>query len=466
MAGARPTLTAITDDASRGGLFTQSNIVNPVSGADIQGTIINDSTITLSITINGEVQTQTFTTNQAAASTESFDFTVAGGTGGSADGVVNGGSFDPATGTLTLTRSNNEPSIPITGFTFTARTDMEINDLADARIAAANISDLTNVDALGVAGTIARVNPAGTGIEFVASPPATVTANSFSSVDDTVMITQMGNLVDLEARPAWEGNANTAPTGTTTVLGTDTIQAERITLAADTGLVLVNNGAGAYTIQAAGTTPPPAGTPTATTPPPTSALDVSPPQTITVTPTGGTFDTTGGATPVRPTVTPPPGASPITPTTNVGTGGTTATVTIPGGDTNDPGNYMVMIETDTTGEDGMVVTETISETIERFVPFLQSRTVITPTNIGTASQAAWSGEVTSIPGTGTLYIGVLETALPDTTGFANIAGFPVRVVRVGTAPIAVPSPSGTISMNVFQFQANAGVSITNFRSTR
>ena len=127
---------------------------------------------------------------------------------------------------------------------------------------------------------------------------------------------------------------------------------------------------------------------------------------------------------------------------------------------------MVQIDTDTTGEDGMVVTETISETIERFVPFLQSRTTITPTNTGTASEAAWSGEVTSIPGTGTLYIGVLETALPAATGFANISGFPVRVVRVGTAPIAVPSPSGTISMNVFQFQANAGVSITNFRSTR
>ena len=466
MAGANPTLTAITTEASRGGLFDRSNVANPVSGADVQGTIINDSTITLSITINGDTQTQSFTTNQAADSMEDFTFNVAGGTGGTADGVVTGGSFDSATGILTLMRSNNEPSVTIPGFMFTPRSDADINALADARIAAASISDLINVDQLGIAGTIARVNPLGTGIEFVASPPATVSANSFSSVDDTVMITQSGNLVDLEARPAWEGNANTAPTGTTTVLGTDTIQAERITLAADTGLVLVDNGAGAYTIQAAGTTPPPAGTPTATTPPPTSALDVSPPQTITVTPTGGTFDTTGGATPVRPTVTPPPGATPITPMTTIGTGGTTATVTIPGGETNDPGNYMVMIETDTTGEDGMVVTETISETIERFVPFLQSRTVITPTNTGTASEAAWNGNVTAIPGGGTLYIGVLTTALPDTTGFANITGFPVRVSRVGTAPIAIPSPSGTISMNVFQLQANGGAAISNFRSTR
>ena len=186
---------------------------------------------------------------------ESFDFTVAGTGGGTADGVVTGGTFDSATGILTLTRSGNEAPIDITGFIFTPRTNAEIEELADTRISAANIQDLSNVDTLGTAGFIARVNPTGSGIEFVAAPPATVTANSFSSVDDTVMITQAGTLVDLGARPAWEGNANTAPTGTTTVLGTDTIQAERITLAADTGLVLVDNGAGAYTIQAAGTTP-------------------------------------------------------------------------------------------------------------------------------------------------------------------------------------------------------------------
>ena len=254
MAGATPTLTAITTEASRGGLFDRSNVANPVSGADVQGTIINDSTITLAFTINGEVQPpQSFTTNQAADSTLPFNFTIAG-TGGTATGAVNGGSFDSATSTLTLTRSGGESDITITGFTFQQRTDAEINTLADARIAAASISDLINVDNLGVAGTTARVNPLGTGIEFVASPPATVSPASFSSQDMTVVISQMGNLVDLEARPAWEGNANTAPTGTTTVLGTDTVQVERLTLAADTGLVLVDNGAGAYTIQAAGTT--------------------------------------------------------------------------------------------------------------------------------------------------------------------------------------------------------------------
>ena len=232
--------------------------------------------------------------------------------------------------------------------------------------------------------------------------------------------------------------------------------------------VLVYNGAGAYTIQAAGTTPPPAGTPTATQPPPSSALTPSPRQTIMVTPTGGTFDTTGGATPVRPTVTQPPGATPVTPMTTVNPGGGSATVTIPAGETNAPGNYAVDIVTETTGPDGMVVTETISETIERFVPFFQSRDEITPTVTGTVSDAPWSGSLTSIPGPGsTLYVAALQSVLPDATAFANIAGFPVRVSRVGTTPIGITlADSSVAQFNVFRFQANDGVSVSNFRITR
>ena len=313
MAGAQPSLTAVTDDASRGGLFVQSNVANPVSGVDVQGEVVNDSTITLSVTINGEVQTQTFTTNQAADSTESFDFTVATGAGGTGDNVI-GGEFNANTATLTLRRSIGS-DINIGGFVFQDRTDDQVNDLIDARIAVTDIDALRDVPTIGTAGQVLSVNSTANGLVYADPSIALVSANSFSSMDNTVVITQNGAFVDLEARPAWEGNANTAPAGTTTVIATDTVQVERITLAADTGLVLVDNGAGAYTIQAAGTTPPPAGAPTATTPPATSALDISPPQTIKVTPTGGTFDTTGGATPVRPTVTPPPGTTPKSPNT-------------------------------------------------------------------------------------------------------------------------------------------------------
>ena len=79
---------------------------------------------------------------------------------------------------------------------------------------------------------------------------------------------------------------------------------------------------------------------------------------------------------------------------------------------------------------------------------------------------AWSGSLTSIPGSGTLWIGTLDGTLETDTMFAEISGFPVRVARVGTAPIGIPSPSGTLSMNVFRFQVNAGVSVSNFRATR
>ena len=469
MAGANPTLTAVTDDASRGGLFTQSNVANPVTGADAAGTTVNDSIITLQVSIDGVEATGMFSLNQQGDDTVRLVFTgIAGsGTGTGGGNPVERGFID-AQDNIVLQRQDGS-EVVIAAQDFVTQEELRIA-LGNIMTGGANtFADLTDTpDEITVADALqlVRVNAAGDALEFVTPTSGSVAVSDFSSIDNTVVITDNSGVIDLEARPAWEGNANIAPAGTTTVSGTNTVQVERLTLAADTGLVLVDNGAGAYTIQLAGTTPPPAGAPTATQPPPTSVFVASPPQIIQVTPTGGTFDTTGGATPVRPTVTPPAGTGPITPMTVVNPGGGSATVTIPAGDTNDPGNYMVMIETDTTGPDGMVVMSTISETIERFVPFLQSRNEITPTNVGTASQAAWSGEVTSIPGSGTLWIGVLETALPASTAFANIAGFPVRVSRVGTTPIAVPSASGTISMNVYRLQANAGVSITEFRSTR
>ena len=459
MAGAQPSLTAITDDASRGGLFVQSNIANPVSGSDIRGEVVNDTTITLSITINGDTQTQSFTTNQAAISTEAFDFTVAGGTGGDTGGNINGGSFSPQTQTLTLTTVNGG-MIPITGFTFEGRSDTDIENIVNTRIGATEIGDLMDVDdTRGTAGQVLSV--ASDGLSLIYSDPATarVVAGSFSSNDTTVVITQNGTQVDLSAQPEWTGNTNMGDN-----VGAAGVHAQNIILAADTGLILDNTG-GQVTIRLADTAPPPAGTPTATQPPPSSALVPSPVQNILVTPTGGTFM---GADPVRPTITPPPGATPVTPTTTVAPGGMTATIMIPGGGTNSPGNYMVMIETDTTGPDGMVVTETISDTIERFVPFFQSRNVITATSLGTESMAAWDGTLTAVPGAGgTLYVAALQSVLPDTTAFADIAGFPVRVSRVGTTPIGVTLADASIAnVNVFRLQANPGAAVSNFRSTR
>ena len=73
-AAAVPTLGATTDQASRGGFFTQSNV--DVVGRLEDSVVVNDSQITISI--NGEEQS--FTLNQAMA--ETLQFTVEGGGGG------------------------------------------------------------------------------------------------------------------------------------------------------------------------------------------------------------------------------------------------------------------------------------------------------------------------------------------------------------------------------------------------
>ena len=232
MAGAQPSLTAITDDASRGGLFVQSNIANPVSGSDIRGEVVNDSTITLTITINDEVQTGTFTTNQAAASNVPFNFTVAGGTGGDTGGNINGGSFSPQTQTLTLTTVNGG-MIPIGGFTFEDRSVSEINTLIDTRIGATEIGALMDVaDTRGTAGQVLSV--ASDGLSLIYSDPETaaVVAGSFSSNDSTVVITQNGTQVDLSAQPEWTGNANMGDN-----VGAAGVHAQNIILAADTCLL-------------------------------------------------------------------------------------------------------------------------------------------------------------------------------------------------------------------------------------
>ena len=44
-----PTLTAVTDDNSRGGLFVQSNVSNEVSSFVVPTVTVNDSTIRIEI---------------------------------------------------------------------------------------------------------------------------------------------------------------------------------------------------------------------------------------------------------------------------------------------------------------------------------------------------------------------------------------------------------------------------------
>ena len=462
MAGAQPTLTGITDDASRGGLFDRSNVANPVSGADVQGTVINDSEITLSITINGDTQTQSFFTNQAAASTESFDFTVAGGTSTGGSGFeVTSGSFDVSTQTLTLNRSGGAQPVTITGFAFSTITEAEVNTLADARIGAANIQDLNNVPAIGTSGQVLSVAADGMNLQYVDPATAAVSSSSFASPDMSIDIQQNGNIVDLEAQPTWTGNTNLAPTGTTAV--TSGVQVQNLTIGADTGLVLVDTGSGTYTLRAQRTLTT-AVRPTVTSPEPRSALLPAPEQVITFRPQGTdmvtAIDNVGVTTPMGVTV---------TPTTDT-TGGV-GTITIPAGETNAPFEYEVTSDVTTTSADGETTQTPETQTINRFVPFWQSRSEpMDESDIlsGAISQDDWEAsgnQFVAGPGSGLIYLSVLASSVPSNVMFADQATFPVRVSLVRS--VAVRLADGTQPMfNVFRMPGGNGQTISNFRTTR
>ena len=463
MAGARPTLTGVTDDSSRGGLFVQSNVANPVSGADVTGTVVNDSEITLSITIDGDTQTGSFRTNAASDGTVQLTFTGVGGSSAGTGGpVVTGGRFDPATNMLILERSNNQPDLMIDGWVFPTRTDQEINDLADARIGAANISDLNNVPALGDPGNVLRVSSTTGQTEWVRPDTASVSDSSFTSTGGTVAITPNGAQVNLESRPEWVGNNGNAPSGTTTVLDGIDVEVGQLTLNADTGLVLVRSGGNNFELRAAAPDPTPASAPTTTTPLPSSAIDPSPAQTITFRGAGGDTVTMLEMT----SVTDPAGDIVMGVTESV-TGGV-GMIMIPSGATNAPGNYQTVSDVTTMSADGQTRTSRETETIERFVPFYQSRMEPSSANaivLGTASDAAWSGSLTAIPGSGLLYISALQNVLPQTTAFADQANFPVRVSFVGSFNVSLADGTSP-AFNVFRVPGGAGQTISNFRSTR
>ena len=454
MAGARPTLTGVTNDASRGGLFDQSNIASPVSGADISGTVVNDSTITLSITINGDTQTQTFTTNQAADSTESFTFTIADGGGNgmdTADGVVNGGGFNPANGVLTLTRSNGLPDLTYSGFTFTPRTNQEIEDLADDRITASttivkSVNGVTPTDNTGA----------------ITINPGVPDLTNFESSDTVVFRAGVTDTSDIsaDARIPLTGNDGIGAG----VMSGSTVNAQRIVLAQDTGLVLTESS-GVVTIQAAGSPPAPAGTPAVTSPNPMSALMPAPEQTVTF--RGQGSDTVTMVASVSVTN---PDNNPVTGVTSDTTGGV-GTITIPAGSTNAPGDYQVRADVTTMSTDGQTRTVTETPVIDRFIPFFQSRTdMTTATEITSAMISMGSFEdandrITAITGSRVLYFAVItgSAGLASSITMATDVGTNFRV-RVGfLRPVQVMFPDGIMrTYNVFRAPVNGGVTIGNF----
>ena len=468
MAGANPTLTAITDENSRGGLFTQSNIANPVSGGSVSGSAANDSTITITLNFadGSPSQSQDFTVNQVMD--ETLTFTIPVGTGGmgtgTADGVVTGGGFDQGTGVLTLTRSNNLPDLTYSGFIFTPRTDTEINRLADGRIAASttivkSVNGITPSDNTGA----------------ITVPLGTPDLTNFESSNTVVFRqgTADSNDIAADARVRMQGNEGIGDN-----VGTSGANATEIVLAADTGLVLNHNTVtDVITIQAAGTPPQAPPTPVATTPPPTSAFSPSLPITTTVNLGDGStlsnVDANGmTVAPVAATVTDPGGTQVPGVTVTGMDGDTSATVTIPAGSANPPGDYRFDVTTYVESTDGVIEEEMETTTASRPIPYFQSRTEPRTESdvtggIAPAPVTAWSGSFTAIPGSGLLYLSVLDgpSGVANTVRFADQAMFPVRVSFV--RPITVTLADGTTRVfNVFAMPGGAGQTISNFRTTR
>ena len=461
MAGARPTLTGITSSTSRGGLFDQSNVANPISGADVNGTVINDNTVTLEVVINGVTQMGTFTTNASSNQDVTLTFTGIGGTTGGTGtgnpvvrGVVDGDNI-----VLTLS-DNSTVNIDITSLA----TNQELQDAINALSIPQNITDLNDTpSALGTMNQILAVNAAGTALEWVNQPEANVAQTSFSSTENTIAIGPGtgGASVNLEAQPTVTGNANLHPTGTTPVTGS--IQVQNLTIGADTGLVLVDSGSGVYTLRAQRVLTE-AVRPTVTSPEPMTALRPAPEQTITFTPQGTDMVTAIDNV----MVTTPPGVT-VTPTTDT-TGGT-GTITIPAGETSTPFNYEVTSDVTTTSADGETTTTNEMQSINRYVPYWQSRSEpMDESDVvsGAISQDDWEADgqqFTAGPGSGLIYLTVLATSVPSNVRFADQATFPVRVSLVRT--ISIRLGDGTQPMfNVFRMPGGSGQTISNFRTNR
>ena len=450
---ADPVLAATTDDASRGGLFARSNIANPVSGVDVTGTSINDSTITLTLNYADSSETMTFMLNQANDQTLSFTVPSTTSSGGvSSNAVIAGGTYDTTTQMLTLTRrdSSDPVAIDLTQLVNQAELTAALNALV---LGSTTFLGLTDTPAtLGDENQILSVM--GGALAFADAPAATVSVASFSSTDNTVETTANGLQVNLEAQPTWIGNANLGGV-------TGTVQATSITLDAATGFILRDNGSGSYTITTPQAPPAEASAPNVPEIPPSSAVSPSPEISEVVTAEGGTFANTGDVTA---TLTNPAGNPVMIPTPIIAGGGGSATVTIPAGDANAPGDYMLTVMTTTTSPDGMVRMDTVNRDVDRFIPFFQSRAPITDVTASgvVASDAAFSGSLTAIAGSSRLYFAVESSLLASTISQAQTnTGFPVFVAS-GDAVTVTLADGTTRTFNQFIAPVRAGTQLISF----
>ena len=443
---ASPTSVGATDDAALGGIFSRSNLANPISGADVNGVAINDSTI--SITINGNEQS--FTLNQSTPGMLNYVIETNTGTG-SDPNAFSGASITGST--LTLIRESGttvDLTLPSGGGTTGIASVVYANGVLTVTgndgTTASNATAIPLLESITVNGNTTNIT--GTTVDL-----GTLTSNAMITVEtnnanpdvtdvinvNTTAINVGGSQVQLQ----WNANLNT------------------------------------LSLSTPGATPPaPAAAPTFTftaiesalaTPTPPTGL-ITPGQDTTITSvtstiTGGDSSSTNPGVSIAGT----PDAIPM--------GGTTSPVNItyPPSDTNtpatdytNPGTYT--ITTVTMGRDTNTPTATPTElnrdveTFTRFIPFFQSRTDMTTSAMITAadaSTAAWSGRFTAITGNGRIYIAVLASELSGTIQANNVTVFGgiLNNRLTPSSPITVAFPGGdTESYNVYQI---AGVATGN-----
>lgn len=403
---AAPTLGSTTDQASRGGLFagTQTN-----TGTLESNVVVNDSTIT--VRINDQIQT--FTVNQAMDSTLTFTVDEGGG-----------GSSEPDPNAFSGARINGNELVLVR------------NSLQEQTLI---LPESTMVDLLPLMNRVTALEDA----QYVRS--ATINGSIVFNPNDA------GQL-DL-----------TVDTGDTVVFSNAQLS-PNVQLARS---VTVN---GTQWRLDAGTPGTPPVTPMADgsiTPTEENIFTapVAPVQTTTI--TDGTTDADSVTTTVTTT---PPGQDPDPPVTlppstvTVGGGGTEVVVTVPADNIDDEGTHTVTTTITVQPSDGgptTMVTET--DVVERFVPFFQSRSDITTEaelTAATASEMAWNGMLTAIPGTGTLYFATTELAATTGRVFAQTdTGFPVRYASLRTVS-ATDSTGTERNFVVFRIPINGGVTAT------
>ena len=389
MATSRPSIPAVpsvvgtTEDASRGGLFSRTNLANPISGADVNGVAINDSTIMITLTDSeGNVQTEMFNLNQPNDVT--LAFTIPAGTG-SGTGTDTTYSLSIDNNVITLTDNFGRTSSVTLPDDISGLNEAEVNALINTAIGNLNVGVLTvNGNAPDAAGNID---------------------------------------VALSASLLYAA-------GQATTIGTHDTTFNSLVVDANTGLELRADGDGVRLQRFTMRVPTDPGSTDTVVPPPPSVFSPATPTMIDivltdvmpVAPTDVTVMVTRDGNPIA-----------VTPDVTV-TGGDDIDVVIPPADTDDPGDYEVtttvdITPTDPDGNDDDIV---VTERFDRVIPFAVSRTELNTVSALAALRTAtteWTNTVTAPAGTGSLYLAIPQNDLDIDTRIAGNVGIYDQVIN-------------------------------------